>query len=233
MKRIALLLLLPAFAALTLSSCKKDSGNEPTYSYVSLETSEATDISPISGQANGKIVVRNVAAGRMYGYFYYSDKPMSRQQLRDEGTRTKNDTLEIKDCNFGIVLEGLKPNTTYYYVAALSVHGVSLLDEVRNFTTPDFCQSLIATDTTSTSITLNAAAYLSDAQKGEYEYGFEYTSTDFVDAMTVMAAAPGADNLFHAGVTGLTPDTKYYFRAFTRKDAVRTYANILTFRTKE
>ncbi|MBP5397066.1 MAG: fibronectin type III domain-containing protein [Bacteroidales bacterium] len=233
MKRIALLLLLPALAALTLSSCKKDSGNEPTYSYVSLETGDAAEISPISGKVTGNIVVRNVAAGRMYGYFFYSDKPLSRLEMRDQGIRTKNDTLAIQDCKYGIVIDGLKPNTTYYYVAALSIHGVSLLDEVRNFTTPDFCQTRIATDTTSTSITLNAAAYLSDAQKGEYEYGFEYTATDFVEAVTVMASAPGADNLFHAAVTGLTPNTKYYFRAFTRKDAIRTPANVLTFKTKE
>ena len=159
MKRIALFLLLPAFAALALVSCKKDSSSEPTYSYVSLETGEAEEISPVSGKVTGIITMKNVAGGKMYAYFYYSDKPLSRLELRDEGTRSKNDTLDIKNCNYGIVLENLKPNTTYYYVAALSIHGISLLDEVRNFTTPDFCLTKIATDTTSTSITLNAAAY--------------------------------------------------------------------------
>ena len=236
MKRTHTLLLITLLSAMTLASCKKDPKEDPVYSYISCETGAVSEITPISAKLSGIVTVRNFAGSRMLGYFYYADQPMDRSEIRANGKKTKLDTLAVRDTTFRLVVEGLKPNTTYYYAAGLGIDGLALLDDVASFTTPDFCLTQAATDVTATSATLNAAAYLSAEQKPGYDYGFEYTKIDFDDAnerITVMAAAPGEDNLFKVTLTGLTPNTKYYFRAFTRKDAFRNHAESLSFTTAE
>ena len=130
-------------------------------------------------------------------------------------------------------LSGLQPSTTYYYrVVATSSAGTSA-GVVRSFRTTGVAMAptavtLPATSTATTSATV-AGQVNPNAQQTAYT--FEYgTSTSF-GAISPVVALDDADGLepVSATLTGLTPDTTYYYRVVatnatgTSQGVVRTF----------
>lgn len=214
-------------------SCKKSSTDPQQISYVSLETADAEDITPISAKLMADIRFVNVSGGKMNLRFYYSENRFDRYSL-EEAKRTDYEVFDVADGKFGITVEGLKPNTTYYFMPYLAVAGVSLVDVVRSFTTQDYCVTQEATDVTSTSATLHAMTVLTPEEMAQCTFAFEYTYLDFErNAQTTDFVRPGEDGKFSFPLAGLNPGTTYWFRAIVIRNGHRETAKELSFKTTE
>ena len=239
MKKYILPFLLMAVLPFALLSCKKNNSGTDELSYVYLNTAAAEDVTPISANLMADVKFHNfTASGTMGLKFYYcqSDTPIDRYDIVDMGEITPVQTLDIRDGHFGCVVEGLLPGKDYYFMPHLSVMGVSLVSEVKHFTTQDFCVTVEVKDTTSAGATIHAMAVLSAEQKAMAKLGFQWTSEDFDggethDAYLETTALDDKGNFSYA-ITGLTANTVYYVRAFVSLDGRRHYANIRNFKTK-
>ncbi len=135
--------------------------------------------------------------------------------------------------SFGATLGGLTPNTLYYYRAyATNSRGTSY-GIVRTFTTYELAE--VTTDAT-TSITGTTATangqLINNGNPDITEKGFVYstspTPTTSNNKVTVAGTATGA---YNAGLTGLTPSTTYYIRAYAKNTAGTVYGSESSFQT--
>lgn len=224
---------LMAFVALGLSSCDKND-DITSFIYITCESQEAEDITPITAKLKAKVSLQNIAGGRMYASFYYSTEKTDLRTLRVIGKRSKVDTLQVKDTAFAISLAGLQPSTTYYYAPSVSLPGIEVIGDMRSFTTTDFCLAQPATNLTSQSAILHAIVSIPEEIAADCSVGFEYTVNDFTtSAISVAASMPGEDGKVSATVESLDGGVKYYFRAYVLHNAVRIYSNVLSFTTPQ
>lgn len=240
MKKYVLPFLLMAVSALASLSCKKDNAPAEELSYVYLNTLAAEDISPISAKLNAEVQFQNFAGNGTMGLkFYYcqSDTPVNRYDMYEIGSVTPVQTFEIKNGQYGIVVENLLPGKEYYFMPHLSVMGVSLVAEVLHFKTQDFCATVDVRDTTATGATVNALAVLSLEEKAKAKVGIEWTDTDFDDVQRahrqyIDNSTIREDGSFSFVLAGLTANTRYWVRAVVSMDGKAHYANVLEFKTK-
>jgi phosphodiesterase/alkaline phosphatase D-like protein len=136
----------------------------------------------------------------------------------------------------------LQPGTTYYYCAiASNTYGVSV-GAVQTFTTSPMLPSVTtssATDLTSTTATINGAATAGGAATTGW---FRYTATNpgsCSDTFGTRVPATGGSDLgsagttsvaFSQGLTGLSPNTLYYYCAIASNSVGIAYGALLTFR---
>lgn len=226
MKNVFLPFLMAALMPV-LFSCKKSNSDTESLAYVYIGTEAAENVTPVSAKLMSNIRFVNISGGQMNLRFYYSEKRFDRYTLDDsEVKRTEFETFDVGDGKFGITVEGLKPNTTYYYMPYLSVKGISLVDVLMDFTTQNYCVTQEATDVDLTSATLNAMTVLSPEEIAQCVFAFEYTDLDFEqNARTTERVYPGEDGKFSFNLTGLTSGTTYWFRAVVIRNGHREYAD--------
>ncbi len=116
-------------------------------------------------------------------------------------------------------ISNLNPETTYYYrIAAQNEFGAQFSTNFVSFATLSDGDAPIATTVKATNITANSATLCGrvNPQGLTTSYYFEYgTSTNF-GSQTITGTLPGDYNnhTVEANISGLTPNTRYYFRIY-------------------
>ena len=117
---------------------------------------------------------------------------------------------------FSAPISGLASNTTYYF-RAKATGSVTVYGDEQSFTTPPLGAPEVttadATDITTSSATLNGTL----DSLGDYssvDVSFEWgTTSGALDQETIPPETMTSTGPFSAGISGLAPDTPYYFRA--------------------
>ncbi len=138
-------------------------------------------------------------------------------------------------------ITGLSPSTTYYYCAIAQNAVGTVLGTLRNFTTPSTptVTTLGATSVTSTSATLNGSGIPNGSSTTGY---FRYALTDpgtCNDTFGSRAPSTGGSSLgtgsssvsFNRSISGLSPETVYYYCAIATSAEGTSFGEVLTFRT--
>ena len=133
-----------AFAILSLHSCKE---KEVLPGEIKCVTIDASDVTLLAAELNGKLVTDGNPVKDVLLYFYYSDKLTTPEEIHNSGTRIVTDGLLSDDGHFHSNITGLEAQTTYYYIAAAAEKsGVEVLGDVKSFVTEE---SAIRTDESS------------------------------------------------------------------------------------
>jgi hypothetical protein len=134
---------------------------------------------------------------------------------------------------FSGTISGLAPNTTYY-MRAFAQNGVGTsYGAVRTVTTYEL--PTITTDSISniagTSVTANGTL-TNNGNPDIVEKGFVYATTPNPTTANLKVSVSGVTTgAFSGNLTGLTPSSVYYIRAFARNSAGTVYGSELSFQT--
>ena len=116
-------------------------------------------------------------------------------------------------------ISNLNPETTYYYrIAAQNEFGAQFSTNFVSFTTLSDGDAPIATTDSATNITANSATLCGrvNPQGLTTSYYFEYGTSINFGSQTITGTLPGDYNnhTVEANISGLTPNTRYYFRIY-------------------
>lgn len=138
------------------------------------------------------------------------------------------------------IAANLTPGTTYYYRAyAISSQGIGY-GEVKNFTTLTDSVSVTTTaasSVASTSAVVGGQIAVDAGAAAITERGIVYSTSSTPTTSSGAKVAnpggmvPGTSGNFDVTLTGLTPGTTYYARAYATNTAGTTYGNEVTFAT--
>ena len=136
--------------------------------------------------------------------------------------------------SFTVKVAGLKPSRTYYYRAYFLNEDVYTYSAVYEFRTaddpnaivttlqPKRLMSFVATLGGQTTMGSNASSV-----------GIEFSTSNYMSPAQTLSTSQQGDT-FYATVTGLYPDSLYYYRAFvTLKDGNKKYGETLTLKPRE
>lgn len=199
-------------------------------------TTSAANVESTSATLNGRIVdFGGDDEVTEYGfYFGTSSDPLSKKIAGDSSNIDEGDQFKYD-------ITGLDPGTKYYFRAyAKNSEGFGY-GEIYSFTTDtDGQRPGVITD--------NATGIESDSSilNGEIsdfgndneitEYGFYYgTSSSPSSKIRVGDSSDSIDegDNFHYDLSGLTPSTKYYFKAYARNSEGTSYGTVKNFTTQD
>ena len=139
---------------------------------------------------------------------------------------------------FSVVLTGLTPNTTYYFRADATGNGTDY-GAIQTFTTapsgstsPPRIDTLAATNITANSATLNGnlrGLGSASSVASIFEYGLTNSLGSTIRGVPATLTSAGT---FSEVLTGLAPNTTYYFRADATGNGT-DYGAIQTFTTAQ
>lgn len=134
-----------------------------------------------------------------------------------------------------IPMNYLKPGTIYFCCPFTYIGGKLVLGEIKTFQTKFVDGSIdtkAASDITACSATLNGSISISNADRDRY--GFVYSTSsnfegrDYSDANN----APSQGGSFSYSLSGLLPNTTYYYKAYVILGNYTYYSSINSFTTK-
>ena len=151
------------------------------------------------------------------------------------GKTTSYVTKTSANGSYSDIITGLSPNTTYYF-RAMGVNSISPdFGTILNFTTPSYnLPSIITTSAkniTSNSATLNGVFNSNGSNTNTW---FEYsTDSSLVGSSSTFSINQSASNgNISETISGLSPNTTYYFRAVAKNSAgTKKSTAILSFRS--
>lgn len=132
---------------------------------------------------------------------------------------------------FSVNLTGLQPGTTYYYRAAVSTTSVSYYGDIKSFTTPSIPAVVITGD--AVNILENSATIISNTYSGiSGAINFVAVQYSINSSMASAATVQGTiGSPFSVNLTGLQPNTTYYYRATVNTASGSYYGTIKSFTT--
>lgn len=148
------------------------------------------------------------------------------------GGATPADVMTLPGA-FNASLAGLSPNTTYHFRAAASGDGLTVYGEDATFTTTAAGVPAVTTDPESDVTTATATLNGSLTGLGTSEnvtVSFEWGTTTAYGA-TTEGVSENATGPFSSGLTSLTPNTTYHFRAVAVGDGTPAYGADRAFTT--
>ena len=221
-------------AALLLVACDRPTSSKSGSSSSTLAkpyTVAADQVTISSAVLKGRVAMGSTVAPDLKIGFQYS---------KSAGIMPSNSTtIEVTDTdanyNFSTEITGLDPSTTYYFRSFVHQNGADTYGETMSFTTLDFVislESLDASDIKSSSATLNAKFDLTDLSYTSLEYGF-YWGTSETSQDKKLDGGRIINNEYSALLTDLTPNTRYWFKAYAKLDGQTSYGVVKTFMTED
>lgn len=210
----------------------------PTPSFTAT-TNDATNIGQTTATLNGTFNIQNATASYKIGFYIStSSTPTSSNALKDY-TSTLTNTNYSGDRNASAT--GLTANTKYYFRAYILCDGKYYYGTTKSFTTNSPAVSCTATTNPATEIaettaTLNGTFVVKNATKS-YTVGFLLstnstpTTSNALKNPTKSLSDANYDKDLYSNITGLTANTKYYFRAYILYDGVPYYGATRSFTT--
>lgn len=202
-----------------------------TYDDLTLTTNRPTNISQNSATLNGYIDANGNNATRWFRYGTTTSSMYMTTNTVNHGTGAKN----VSDTVYN-----LSPNTTYYYqVVASDSNGTHYEANIQQFNTN--ASTVIYNGSTSAVTTIASNVSRNGAQLNGlllntstlptstyFEYGTDVTMNS---RTTSKAMGTGTSLPLSDYITGLAPNTFYFFRANAENANGRVYGSIETFRT--
>jgi len=204
-------------------------GNEVVFTTASLPTlttTSATLIAQTTAQTGGVIEISGSSSVTARGIYYSTTTNptiLNNKVASDSGTGS-----------FTASMTGLTPGMTYYIRAyATNSSGTAYGNEV-NFTTSPILLPTLTTTTPSSIITISAVSggnITNDGGGAVTARGICYTTTFNPTILNNKVASGIGAGSFIATITGLSPGTTYYVRAYATNSAGTAYGNNLSFTT--
>ncbi|SDE14890.1 beta strand repeat-containing protein, partial [Aquimonas voraii] len=137
--------------------------------------------------------------------------------------------------SFSVTLTGLSPGTTYYARAyAINAIGTGYGPQVQ-FTTLSQTAPTVSSTTAASAIAADSASsggnVSSDGGAAITQRGVAYATTTNPTTSNSVVTAAGTTGAFSSSLTGLSPNTTYYARAFATNAVGTSYGNQISFTT--
>ena len=193
---------------------------------ITVTTGSATNITTNSATVSGTISGMSLPATATILYGTSSSLSFVGSYITSTTTNSSG--------SFSINLTGLKPNTTYYYQAAYVGDGQNYMGTVKSFTTKNI--EVDVTTGSATNITTNSATVsgsisgVSLPTTATILYGTS-SSLSFVGS-TITSTTTNSTGSFSIGLTGLKPNTTYYYQAAYVGDGQNYTGSVKSFTTK-
>ena len=165
---------------------------------------------------------------------YYSDAETFNMNAAESVSATSFD----KDQNFTITLTDLKYGTKYNYCMVAEVKSEETFGEVKNFTTENVVVEASVDGpsiTATTALITGIVTGLSDADKSQIEVGMFYSSEEGKlekgKGTKLTASEISLDNAVSFELSGLVPETTYYYCAYVKQGSNYDYGDIKSFTT--
>jgi phosphodiesterase/alkaline phosphatase D-like protein len=192
----------------------------------SMATADATNVTTTSGTLNGNVDDMGNAEIVWVSFQWgteYDNLPWETPQ-----------NPMTSPVGFEATINNLNPGTTYYYRAKGDggVYGLGF-GATMAFTTrhaPPSVSTYDATSVTNNSANLNGTLHYTGSG-GTADVSFQYSTTSGIYSQETPAQTMSAPGDFTAGLTGLTPDTTYYYRAKAHNDRGTSYGTQHMFTT--
>ena len=156
-------------------------------------------------------------------------------------TNLNNSTVKLSQgssaSSISATLTGLSQNTVYYYRAVAQNSQGIVYGSILSFTTGYANNSSLPSVTTNgaTNISIDSAVlngYLSSSwNNNDVVYWFEWGSSTYLGNSTTHYSQSAYASNFNATLTGLAPNTTYYYRAAARSSVGTSYGAVLSFTT--
>jgi uncharacterized protein (TIGR02145 family) len=216
-------ILILSLSVLTLVACKKDKGP----ALAELSTKEATSISASTASSGGNITNDGGAAITDRGVCYSTfPNPTTSNNNITEGTGTGD---------FEVTLQGLLPLTKYYARAfAINVKGTAYGNQIE-FTTPSGANLPTVTTNTITSISGTSAIgggnVTNTGGSAVNSRGIVYSTNPAPNLNDNRVNSGTGTGTYTSNLSGLSPSTTYYVRAFATNSTGTAYGQEVTFST--
>jgi hypothetical protein len=205
--------------------------NTGNYDDMTLTTNRPTYVTTTSATLNGYIDANGNNATRWFRYGTTSGSMNMTTSIRTHGSGAANVSDSVTN---------LSPNTTYYYqVVASDTQGTHYNANIQQFNTnasfvnnngSTSAVTTVATNITRSSAQLNGLLLNTTtlATSTYFEYGTDVTMNSRTASK---AMGVGTSLQLSDFITGLAPNTNYYFRANAENTNGRVFGSIQTFRT--
>ena len=237
---------LSALAALALLfSCTPEQNNpdnqgpdKPTAQLqVKCVTREATDITTSSAKLSGSATISNAKDANGKSCFYYSATRGDANALKG-GSKADSGSVAADGGSFVATLSGLDSETTYYYVAAVTIDGQETFGDVKSFSTAEVPKGPTvtgtATDVTEWSAVLTAYANPTP-EMGAVVMGILYSTEEnptLENGTLLTSKEVDSDNMYTIKATGLASNTTYYYKSTLEYSGVVRSGDVKSFTTK-
>ena len=206
---------------------------------ISVVTQKETDVATRTVTLHGKVSVDEEFASATDVGFRYADSEEDLTAGKDKYTKGNLGENGV----FSKSLEGLKPETTYYYRACASYNNLEVFGGIRSFTTdkeetPEPQEFIITLD--ATQISAFTAILVGEAhptpEMGTVVLGFilsDKADPDRNNSMDYPVTEMDKQNQFKAHIDNLLPKTHYYYKAYIQYGGLYHYGDTKTFETPE
>ena len=138
--------------------------------------------------------------------------------------------------NYSVALTQLDPETTYYFRSYVTQRGQDIYGETKSFTTKDvlsLVETSAATAIGSTDAQLNAKLVLTDVIFQNIRYGFLWgmAENELILQEEVSGYSHLTEDTISVTLSGLSPYTQYYYKAYVKLDGRLFYGQVMTFST--
>ncbi len=153
------------------------------------------------------------------------------------GSGTQVASSNLSAGNYSSSVSGLVPSATYYYKAYATNGGGTSYGAQRSFTTLACASPTVATDTLQITTgyydAVVGGSVIDTGCSNVTVYGIEYSSiAGFANGKGIKVYSTNASSGYTAQLSGLLPNTKYYFKAFATNNGGTGYGVQDTLKTK-
>lgn len=231
-------------------SCEKEIVNEEVIKEVLVEaeaklsiecsTGGASDLTPTSANLSGVAAIVNAKDAKAAVSFYYSSEVPSGADALKNGTKADAGFIDKSGGSFELTIGDLTPETTYYYMAAVSVDGQEFIGKAESFVTGATPRDLVttgsATEVSVWGATLSGFANLpSGIDNAVLGIVCSKDNDNFDGGVLFASGEVDSNKEFRVTASGLASDTEYYYQAFVRysdtEGTVSRYGETRSFKT--
>lgn len=200
---------------------------------IMVKTNDPIDLGTVFAVVEGEVIAEDIILeGERYGFYYGTDESLDESSSCLEYTFTGTGSRTF----YGYI-PFIEPETTYYYRAYITYNGVYYWGDIRSFTTmPIIVKTYEATGLGETSVHIEGELMTKDALNPGDFFGFVIDTTNNLNENS-----PGVYDMFtdtspytfYCDLSGLEPETTYYYRAFITNMGKFYWGEVRSFTTKE